>query len=191
MAEKKIENKRMGCRKRKRGSWWCPKPENSDTPNPREFYSISLESFCSKVRSVTWEPSPNSNCSVPICSANLGSERQGQNKTHWRGKKSSLRQARKHTGLYCNFIKVRSHEQLSWRLKWILSSKAKMLSLFPHTSIRGGISPFPEWIKGSKSSPFCLSRYSWRGQNEFGHWKDGFNQILFKIRIFPFVHNQQ
>ncbi len=56
------------------------KTDTSQAANPKEFYSISLESFCFKVKSVTKESNPNSNsskrCSVPIYGPNPGSERQ-------------------------------------------------------------------------------------------------------------------
>lgn len=71
-------------RERARGSGGCPESDTSQTANPKEFYSISLESFCFKVKSITKEPSPDSNsskhCSVPIYSPNHGSE--GQQHTH-------------------------------------------------------------------------------------------------------------
>lgn len=73
-------------KERQIGSGVCPKTDTSQTANPKEHYSISLQSFCFKVKSVTKEQNHSSNSSrhssVPIYGPNPSSERQAQKERH-------------------------------------------------------------------------------------------------------------
>lgn len=113
--------------KSERGSGGCPKADTSRTANPTEHHSISLESFCFKVKSVTKEPNSNSSsskhCSVPIYGPNPSSEGQAWKDTHT------------HFCFHSDFIKVSPHEQLSSVYSALFEPLMLSLLSLPHTLI--------------------------------------------------------